>query len=49
MPDYQINVKRVYDEINNKDGAQLLTDRLWPGGIKKADLDLSDWFYMKVI
>lgn len=43
MSDYQINVKRVYDAINKKDGARLLTDRVWPRGIKKADLDLSDW------
>ncbi|MEX1200248.1 MAG: DUF488 family protein [Methylophaga sp.] len=44
MPDYQITVKRVYDEIDKKDGARLLTDRVWPRGIKKADLQLSDWF-----
>lgn len=43
MSDYQITVKRVYDAIEEKDGARFLTDRLWPRGIKKADLKLTDW------
>ncbi len=43
MSDYQITVKRVYDAIEEKDGARFLTDRLWPRGIKKADLELTDW------
>ena len=43
MLNYQITVKRVYDEVARQDGARFLTDRIWPRGIKKADLQLTDW------
>lgn len=42
MP-YQIAIKRVYDDVVRQDGARFLTDRIWPRGIKKADLQLTDW------
>ena len=40
---YQIVIKRVYDDALRQDGARFLTDRIWPRGIKKADLQLTDW------
>lgn len=40
---YQIAIKRVYDDALRQDGARFLTDRIWPRGIKKADLRLTDW------
>lgn len=43
MSEYQIIVKRVYDAIDENDGARFLTDRIWPRGIKKVDLYLTDW------
>lgn len=33
-------LKRVYDEPYPEDGARFLVERLWPRGIKKADLRL---------
>ena len=38
-----IELKRVYDKRSSKDGARYLVERLWPRGIKKADLHLDDW------
>lgn len=38
-----VDVKRVYDEISKQDGYRILVDRLWPRGIKKADLQCDQW------
>jgi uncharacterized protein YeaO (DUF488 family) len=38
-----IHLKRAYDEPASADGARYLVDRLWPRGVKKADLALADW------
>ena len=38
-----ITLKRVYDEPDAQDGYRVLVDRLWPRGIKKADLSLDEW------
>jgi uncharacterized protein YeaO (DUF488 family) len=38
-----INTKRVYDAVGSNDGARLLVERLWPRGVKKASLKISDW------
>lgn len=38
-----IQCKRVYDPAENSDGYRVLVDRLWPRGIKKADLALDEW------
>ncbi|ENT4818544.1 TPA: DUF488 domain-containing protein [Citrobacter farmeri] len=35
--------KRVYDPAEDSDGYRVLVDRLWPRGIKKADLALDEW------
>lgn len=38
----KLAIKRVYEPRDKKDGFRVLVDRLWPRGIKKADIDL--WF-----
>lgn len=39
----QIRVKRIYDAWEKADGYRVLTDRLWPRGITKADANLDEW------
>lgn len=38
-----ISVARAYDDAGQTQGARLLVDRLWPRGIRKADLALDEW------
>ncbi len=38
-----IQLKRVYDEPAEADGARFLVERLWPRGIKKSDLSGVAW------
>ncbi len=38
-----IQVKRVYDPPDAKDGVRFLVERLWPRGIKKEALQMQDW------
>ncbi len=38
-----IALKRVYAEPSPHDGARVLVDRLWPRGLKKADVVLDAW------
>ncbi len=38
-----IDVQRVYDERPRHRGRRFLVDRLWPRGIRKADLPLDGW------
>ncbi len=38
-----IRLKRVYEKEKPQDGARYLVERLWPRGIRKADLRLDDW------
>lgn len=40
---HQILMKRVYDELDKKDGYRILVDRLWPRGVKKEDLPYDLW------
>lgn len=39
----KIQLKRVYEEADAKDGQRILVDRLWPRGVKKSDLVLDEW------
>ena len=39
----EILLKRAYEQPRAKDGFRILVDRLWPRGIKKADLQLDAW------
>ena len=38
-----INLKRVYETHDETDGFRVLSDRLWPRGIKKEELDFDFW------
>src|SRR3989304_5389406 len=38
-----IKVKRAYDKPEAGEGARFLVDRLWPRGIKRDALHLTDW------
>lgn len=39
-----INLKRVYEEVNKKDGTRVLVDRVWPRGVSKEKANLTEWF-----
>lgn len=39
----QILLKRAYEKPARSDGFRVLVDRLWPRGVKKADLSLRTW------
>jgi len=34
---------RVYEDVSPSGGARVLVDRVWPRGIRKDQLDLSEW------
>lgn len=38
-----VQVRRVYDDPREDDGARVLVDRVWPRGIKKESARLDDW------
>ena len=38
-----ISYRRVYEEGSPSEGARVLVDRVWPRGIKKESLDLTEW------
>ncbi|UPK74896.1 DUF488 family protein [Nocardioidaceae bacterium SCSIO 66511] len=38
-----IQVKRVYEEAADSDGARILVDRLWPRGVSKEKAGLDAW------
>ena len=38
-----IRIKRVYDPPEDRDGARVLVDRLWPRGLSKEALALTLW------
>lgn len=38
-----IQVKRAYEPPDPTDGMRILVDRLWPRGLTKHDLSISDW------
>lgn len=38
-----IQLKRVYDKPEPRDGKRFLVERLWPRGLKKAGLPLEAW------
>lgn len=39
----RIQIKRVYDSPAESDGMRVLVDRLWPRGVRKADLPFDRW------
>lgn len=38
-----VQVKRIYDDVSESDGARVLVDRLWPRGVSKERADLYEW------
>lgn len=42
-PEAAVAIARVYDGPGGWRGARLLVDRVWPRGLRKADLVLDDW------
>lgn len=40
---HKLQIKRVYEEPNPRDGYRILIDRLWPRGISKNDVKADDW------
>jgi uncharacterized protein YeaO (DUF488 family) len=38
-----IQLKRVYERTGPRDGVRFLVERLWPRGIRKADLRMQAW------
>lgn len=38
-----VSYRRVYDEVSPSDGARVLVDRVWPRGIRKEALKLTEW------
>ncbi|SDD23630.1 DUF488 domain-containing protein [Niabella drilacis] len=38
-----ITIKRVYEAPAENDGFRVLVDRLWPRGIRKADVAIDEW------
>ena len=38
-----IQVKRIYDEPQKKDGIRILVDRIWPRGVSKEDAKVDEW------
>jgi uncharacterized protein YeaO (DUF488 family) len=38
-----INIKRVYEPPSKKDGYRILVDRLWPRGLTKEKVAVSEW------
>lgn len=38
-----IQCKRVYETASADDGYRVLVDRLWPRGVKKAELAFDEW------
>jgi uncharacterized protein YeaO (DUF488 family) len=38
-----IKLKRAYDDATDDDGRRFLVERLWPRGVRKADLAIEAW------
>lgn len=41
--EHVILIKRVYEPASRADGRRFLVERLWPRGLKKADVKMDDW------
>jgi uncharacterized protein YeaO (DUF488 family) len=38
-----ITIKRAYEDASPDDGRRFLVERLWPRGVRKADLGIEAW------
>ncbi len=43
IPPHHVRIKRAYEPPAAEDGARILIDRLWPRGVKKEALALTEW------
>ena len=43
MPDFAIQIKRVYEAPDPADGKRILVDRLWPRGLSKEKAQIDYW------
>lgn len=43
IPAHHIRIKRAYEPAAPDDGARIMIDRLWPRGVKKEALALTEW------
>lgn len=43
IPASHVRIKRAYEAPMPEDGARILIDRLWPRGVKKEALALTEW------
>ena len=43
VPPRNVRIKRAYDAPAPDDGARVMIDRLWPRGVKKESLQLTEW------
>lgn len=41
---YDVQLKRVYDGVASVDGARILADRLWPRGVRRDSIHLTEWY-----
>jgi uncharacterized protein YeaO (DUF488 family) len=41
--DVSFLIKRIYDEVDPRDGFRVLVDRLWPRGVSKEDAHVDLW------
>ena len=39
-----VNIKRVHEMPESKDGYRVLVDRLWPRGISKKNAGINEWW-----
>lgn len=38
-----VQIKRIYEDAEDKDGVRVLVDRVWPRGMSKEDAKLDHW------
>ncbi|RFS24773.1 DUF488 domain-containing protein [Chitinophaga silvatica] len=38
-----LQIKRIYEPYDSKDGFRILVDRLWPRGISKEEAHIDEW------
>ncbi|MUV37457.1 DNA-3-methyladenine glycosylase II [Lentibacillus sp. JNUCC-1] len=38
-----VNLKRIYDDAEEKDGYRVLVDGIWPRGMAKEDAKINEW------
>ena len=43
IPPHHVRIKRAYEPPAAEDGARILIDRLWPRGVSKEALALTEW------